>query len=72
MKSPRRLTGNFMFKHTVLGMVLYVECSHVHAAFAGDDSPDVKIWNKATRTEAKFIEESFVLLKNLSKVKVNK
>jgi len=52
----RDLTGNYYHKQTWCGMVLMVEHYITVCDFAGDDSPPVKVWNKAKDEDLVYIE----------------
>lgn len=43
----RRLTGNYYHKQTWRGLVLMVGVWQVQCSFAGDDSPDLEVFEKA-------------------------
>jgi hypothetical protein len=52
MKSPRKLTGEYMFKGTLFGVILYVEVKRTkyRDPVIGDDSTYTE-WKKARPTE---------------------
>lgn len=45
------ITGRYIFKQTLFGLVLWVEYECVVADFVGDESPPKKLWRKAKRKD---------------------
>ncbi len=43
----RRLTGKYRISKTLFGWNIKVECLKTVCDFAGDESPDIKVWRKA-------------------------
>jgi hypothetical protein len=43
----RRLTGKYRIRKTLFGWQIKVQVYKVVCDFAGDDSPDIKVWRKA-------------------------
>jgi hypothetical protein len=44
----KRLTGKYRIRKTILGWQIKVQVYKTVSDFAGDDSPDIKVWRKAT------------------------
>lgn len=44
----KRLTGKFRIRKTLFGWKIKVEIFKTVSDFMGDESPDIKIWQKAT------------------------
>ena len=51
MKQNRRLTGKYQIIKTLFGWKILVEVYKTVSDFAGDESPDIKIWKKAKRED---------------------
>ena len=47
MRNARRLTGKYRLRKKLFGYKVMVEVYKTVADFAGDDSPDIKVWEKA-------------------------
>lgn len=44
----RRLTGKYQITKSLFGWKIMVECYKTVCDFVGDESPDIKVWRKAT------------------------
>lgn len=51
MKQNRRLTGKYQISKGLFGWKILVEVYKTVSDFVGDESPDIKIWKKATRED---------------------
>lgn len=47
----RRLTGKYQITKTLFGWKIMVECYKMVCDFPGDESPDIKVWRRASKTD---------------------